>query len=58
MLHVLLFINNSIILCCDCVKPNVRKDGTCKTKFTWLSGVGLGRGVEECISGFLPGYQV
>ena len=26
--------------------------------FTWLSGVGLARGVEECISEFLPGYLV
>ena len=25
--------------------------------FTWLSGVGLGWGAEECISEFLPGYQ-
>ena len=26
--------------------------------FTWLKGVGLGRGAEECISEFLPGYLV
>ena len=26
--------------------------------FAWLSGVDLGRGAEECISDFLPGYLV